>query len=129
MNIKLMNEMTESALYAKLNFGEIVGQLSSAGVESYRVDFVRKEIVYYMPNGENCVTPLNFKNHPLHQDFDQNGIQNAIKASQRNEQTFVDFITRALDAGVSSYTVYIHGKKVIYFGRKGEMHIELFPQV
>jgi hypothetical protein len=32
------------------------------------------------------------------------------------------------EAGCVYYIAYLSGKKVIYFGRKGEMHVELFPQ-
>ena len=129
MNTKLMDEMTESALSGKVNFGEIVGKLMSEGVESYRTDFVRKETTYYMPNGETHITPLNFKDHILAESFNPEGIKAAIKASQKQELKYIDFIPRALDSGISSYIVFIHGMKVIYFGRKGETHTELFPRV
>jgi uncharacterized protein YbcV (DUF1398 family) len=128
MNTQLLNEVSESALAGKLNFGEIVGKLMGEGVESYRADYVRKETTYYMPNGEFHVVPMKFKNHPLAQEFSAEGIQAAIKASQRQELKYIDFIPRSLDAGVANYVVFIHGKKVVYFGRKGEMHTEPFPQ-
>jgi len=128
MNTNLLNEMAEASMKGTIHFGQIVGKLMEAGVESYRVDFVRKEKTYYMPNGESHVVSIDFKKHDLAQKFDGAGIQAAIKASQRGEIKFIEFIPRALDAGVRDYTVYIQGKKVIYFGRKGESHTELFPQ-
>lgn len=128
MNINLLNEMADASMNGTIPFGAIVGKLMEAGVESYRVDFVRKEKIYYMPNGESHLVSINFKDHVLAQEFNTEGIQAAIKASQRGEIKFVEFIPRALDAGVHNYTVYIAGKKVIYFGRKGESHTELFPQ-
>lgn len=128
MKKQIFEEMTEASLTGTLAFGEIVGKLIAEGVESYRTDFVRKENTYYMPNGETHVTRLKFQDHPLSFEFQPEGIQSAIKASQRQELKFIDFIPRALDAGVASYIVFIHGKKVIYFGRKGETHTELFPQ-
>jgi uncharacterized protein YbcV (DUF1398 family) len=127
MNIKLMNEMAQAALTGTLNFGEIVMKLMAEGVESYRVDFVRKEKIFYMPSGETHIVKLPFKNHIIAVDFNAEGIQSAIKASQRGELKFIDFIPRALDAGVTSYMVFMSGKKVIYFGRKGDSHTELFP--
>jgi len=30
-------------------------------------------------------------------------------------------------AGVIAYWAFLTGRKVVYFGRKGEMHIEEFP--
>lgn len=129
MNTNLLNEMAEASMNGTIPFGEIVGKLMEVGVESYRVDFVRKEKIYYMPNGESHLVSIDFKDHNLAEEFSTTGIQAAIKASQRGEIKFVEFIPRALNAGVHDYTVYIAGKKVIYFGRKGESHTELFPQV
>lgn len=128
MNTELMRDMTKKTLDGEIPFGQIVGQLMQAGVESYRTDFVRKETIYYMPNGENVAVPLDFENHVLAEPFSAEGIQSAIKASQRGEIKFREFIVRALDAGISSYIVFFKGKKVIYFGRNGETHTELFPQ-
>lgn len=127
MNTNLLNEMADASMNGTIPFGVIVGKLMEAGVESYRVDFVRKEKIYYMPNGESHLVSINFKDHALSQEFNTEGVQSAIKASQRGEIKFIEFIPRALDAGVHDYTVYIAGKKVIYFGRKGEFHTELFP--
>jgi uncharacterized protein YbcV (DUF1398 family) len=128
MNKKLVEEMTEASLSAKMSFAEIVGKLIAEGVESYRVDFIRKENTYYMPNGESHITYLHFKDYPIAESFNLEGIQSAIKASQRLELKFVDFIPRAMDAGVMGYIVFFKGKKVIYYGRKGDTHTELFPQ-
>jgi hypothetical protein len=33
-----------------------------------------------------------------------------------------------MKAGCSHYEVFITGKKVIYLGRDGGQHVELFPQ-
>jgi uncharacterized protein YbcV (DUF1398 family) len=127
MNTKLMQQMTDSALAGTVHFGQIVAEMTAAGVESYRTDFVRKETTYYMPNGETHVTPLYFNDHPLAFEFNSEGIQAAIRASQKGELKYIDFIPRALDAGVSGYTVFFLGKKVVYVGRKGDSHTEFFP--
>ena len=34
---------------------------------------------------------------------------------------------RSAEAGVTGYWAFLTGKKVIYFGRKGEFHVEEFP--
>ena len=60
--------------------------------------------------------------------FSAEGIQSAVKASQRGEIKFRQSIVRALDAGITNYVVFFKGKKVIYFSRNGETHTELFPQ-
>lgn len=128
MNAKLMEEITHSTLKGEIPFAAAVGKLIAEGVESYHVDFIRNETTYYMPNGENHVVPLSLPHRLPADQFNQEGIQTAIKESQKGELKFADFIPRALLAGVPCYTVYIAGKKVIYFGRYGDLHIELFPQ-
>jgi hypothetical protein len=31
-------------------------------------------------------------------------------------------------AGITAFWVFLTGRKVIYFGRKGEIHVEEFPR-
>jgi len=38
-------------------------------------------------------------------------------------------VERSAAAGVIAYWVFLTGKKVVYFGRKGEVHTEEFPKV
>lgn len=128
MNTNLLKEVSTKSFNGEINFGQVIAQMIEAKVESYRVDFVRKETTYYMPDGENLVLPLPFEDHKLAELFCSDGIQSAIKASQRGELKYRQFIPKALDSGITSYVVYINGKKVIYFGRNGETHTELFPQ-
>lgn len=129
MNTNLVKDMAKKTLNGEISFGQVVSHLTEAGFESYRTDFVRKETIYYMPNGENIGVPLEFEDHELAESFSSDGIQSAIKASQKGEIKYRQFIERALDSGITSYMVFFNGKKVIYFGRNGETHTELFPQV
>jgi uncharacterized protein YbcV (DUF1398 family) len=39
------------------------------------------------------------------------------------------FVQRSTAAGVIGYWAFLTGKRVSYFGRKGEQHIEEFPKV
>jgi uncharacterized protein YbcV (DUF1398 family) len=128
MNTNLLKEMNTKTLNGELNFGQVVATMIEEKVESYRVDFIRKETTYYMPNGEFFVSPLPFEDHKLAEKFCADGIQSAIKASQRGELKYRQFIPKALESGITSYVVFFQGKKVIYFGRNGETHTELFPQ-
>jgi uncharacterized protein YbcV (DUF1398 family) len=41
---------------------------------------------------------------------------------------YPEFVKLSTAAGVAGYWAFLAGKKVIYFGRKGEMHIEEFPK-
>ena len=104
---QVLQQCAHGALAGKLTFPEIVGQLSQIGIERYHADYSRQEITYYFPDGESVVI--------------------ATRQSQRNEHTYIDFIQKTMSAGCVGYFVQITGRRVIYFGRTGESHVEHFP--
>ena len=61
-------------------------------------------------------------------EFSLSGIVAAIRGAQTDTVRYPEFVTLATAAGVIGYWVYLTGKKVIYFGRKGEAHVEEFPR-
>ena len=52
----------------------------------------------------------------------------AVKAIQRSEIGYAEFLRRIMAAGCSHYEVFIAGRKAMYFGRDGEFYTEPFPQ-
>ena len=128
MNVSLVQEVCRQALEAKITFPQIVGKLTAEGVESYHVDLVRHENRFYMPNGKTHVESVKHPAGIAAEKFSTEGVQSAIRASQRGEITYQEFIPRVLAAGCVLYVVYLTGKKVIYFGRDGASHTENFPQ-
>lgn len=38
-----------------------------------------------------------------------------------------EFVKRATAEGVLRYWAFLAGRQVVYFGRKGEQHVERFP--
>lgn len=58
--------------------------------------------------------------------FDQAALQADIVDSQQNGQEFKDFSRRAIEAGVSGYFAFLSGKRVTYFGRQSDQHVEWF---
>ncbi len=124
---QVIQQCAHGALHGVLTFPEIVGKLASIGVERYHADYSRQEITYYMPDNESIVvtTP-----HPLHiiaQGFSGANVGSAVRQSQRNEHSYLDFIRKTAEAGCVGYFVQITGRRVIYFGRDGESHVEYFP--
>lgn len=124
---QVIQQCAHGALHGVLTFPEIFGKLASIGVERYHADYPRQEITYYMSNTESLVvsTP-----HPLHQiakDFSGASVESAVRQSQRNEHSYLDFIRKTAEAGCVGYFVQITGRRVIYFGRNGDCHVEYFP--
>lgn len=126
-----MNEQQEqiiqSCAHGVLTFPEIVEQLQQIGVERYHVDYCRRENTYYLEDGSSlAVSTLHPRTTPA-TEFAAAEVEQAVRQSQRNEHSYHDFIRKTSDAGCVGYFVQICGRKVIYFGRNGETHIELFP--
>ena len=61
------------------------------------------------------------------QDFDAQALQAAIRGAQLGEVKYPEFLKLSMAAGRVGYIVWIAGRHVTYFGRRGEVHIERFP--
>ncbi|QYM80096.1 DUF1398 family protein [Horticoccus luteus] len=129
MNIDLIQSTAARVLAGAASFPEVVHHLLAAGVETYHVDYVaRRKTFYAGGSSEIVVTPIDFPELPeIAPDFDKNAVKAAIVASQRDGQSYHDFTRRVLVAGVQGYCAFLRGKRVIYFGRQGDLHTEWFP--
>lgn len=122
-----MHDCVRAALSGELTFPEIVGRLIAIGVERYHADYSRQEITYYLPSGESEVVATPHADHPTATEFSASGVEAAVRQSQRNEHTYLDFIRKTMAAGCVGYFVQITGRRAIYFGRNGDSHTEHFP--
>ena len=111
----------------RVSFGALVAQLMQAGVESYRADYRMRDTTYYLPDGATHVVPLPTPDVAIPQQFDAAALVRAIRGAQRGEVHYPEFMGLSMDAGCVGYTVWIAGRHVSYFGRRGEVHIEHFP--
>jgi uncharacterized protein YbcV (DUF1398 family) len=118
---------TRGALSGELAFPEIVARLAQIGVERYHADYSREEITYYLADGDSLVVPAPHPAHTTAVEFSPSAIEAAVRQSQRNEHTYLDFIRKTMAAGCVGYFVQITGRRAIYFGRNGESHVEQFP--
>jgi uncharacterized protein YbcV (DUF1398 family) len=117
----------DGALSGERTFPEIVQQLADVGCERYHADYSRQEITYYLPDGDSHVVPSPHPESETTLDFSPAAVAAAVRQSQRNEHTYLDFVRKTKSAGCVGYFVQITGRRVIYFGRNGETHVELFP--
>jgi len=127
MNTQIMEEANTRSLQGTITFGEVVKNLLAEGVESYHADLVRREKTYYMPDGQTHLEKLNYQGPATARDFSQEAVIAALRTIQKGEINYVEFLNRILKAGCTQYTVFLQGKKAIYFGRKGEFYVENFP--
>ncbi len=128
MNTYLIQEASRRILAGTISFPEVVGVLMEAGVEYYLVDYVSRKKTFYGPAGDGAMTFIDFEDLPeVAADFDGAAIRAAILDSQRHGQHYRDFSRRAMEAGVQGYMAFLRGRRVTYWGRQGDQHIEWFP--
>ncbi len=130
MNVEqtqVVQACARGALTGELTFPEIVGRLAAIGIERYHADYSRQEITYYLPDGDSLVVAAPHPAHVAAAEFLASAVEAAVRQSQRNEHTYLDFIRKTIGAGCVGYFVQITGRRAIYFGRNGESHVEHFP--
>ncbi|WP_373487093.1 DUF1398 domain-containing protein [Blastomonas sp.] len=119
-----------AAYDGSLAFPEIISRLLDAGFEGYSVDYRRQSQTYYLPNGENIDLALAQPAKPVAERFDSAEIELLVRWAQSGDTgyTYQKFCDRVTAAGCAGYLVSFPGRRVAYFGRTAETHIELFPQ-
>ncbi len=125
--IAVMTECKRLTLSGEIAFPEVVRRLLDIGVERYHVDFTRSETTYYLPDGESHVQPLGMSCDNIATAFSADGVGAAVKRSQRGEHKFPEFVAQATAAGCVGYFAQLTGRRVVYFGRDGDTHVERFP--
>ncbi len=129
MNSKIAHETTVLAFEGKISFGEVVMKLIEIGVERYHADLVTLQKTFYGKDGGIHIEKLTLKDVPqVASEFDAETVRGTIKMAQQGKIHYPEFLEKVMKAGCSHYDVYIDGKQVIYSGRKGNFHIEKFPQ-
>jgi uncharacterized protein YbcV (DUF1398 family) len=129
MNTEAMHKALEGSQAGKLTFPEVVAMLLGVGVESYFADLLRGEETFYTTDGETHREQMTLPPTKIAADFSQSGLITAIRGAQADQIRYPEFVNRVTTAGTIGYWAFLTGKKVIYFGRKGEFHVEEFPRL
>jgi len=128
--IAVANACLDAAHDGSLSFPEIVGKLVNSGFEGYAVDYRRNSQAYFLPNGDNV--ELEMPDHPgqVAATFDSAGVERLVRWAQANgpDYSYASFCEKVKGAGCAGYLVSFLGRRVVYYGRTAEIHVELFPQ-
>jgi uncharacterized protein YbcV (DUF1398 family) len=117
-----------TASFADTPFPQVVQRLVGAGVQSYTADLVKLRNTYYGSAGEAYDEALPLKDGPaIAPAFDSARVAATVKAIQRGEVGYSEFLRRIMTSGCSHYEVFIAGRKAMYFGRDGDFYTEPFP--
>jgi uncharacterized protein YbcV (DUF1398 family) len=120
----------DAAYDGSMDFPSIVRALIEAGFEGYDVDYRRSTSTYLRANGESVQLTFPASGAPVAAEFDASEVERAVREAQRNAPgyTYAGFCAKVKAAGCAGYMVSFLGKRVVYFGRTAETHVEHFPQ-
>ncbi|WP_257166465.1 DUF1398 domain-containing protein [Bradyrhizobium sp. SRS-191] len=119
----------DAAHDGSLSFPEIVGRLIAAGFESYAVDYRCNTQTWYLPGGDHLTLPMQQAAARVGSAFDAVMIEHLVRWAQSNsaDYSYAAFSEKAKAAGCAGYIVSFLGRRVVYFGRSAETHVEHFP--
>lgn len=120
----------EAAYAGTMDFPEIVRALMEAGFEGYDVDYRRGTSTYFLPTGEHVQVALPKTDAKVAPEFRADDVERAVREAQSLAPgyTYVGFCAKVKAAGCAGYMVSFLGKRVVYFGRTAETHVEHFPR-
>lgn len=124
-------ERSLSAAYdGSMDFPTIVRTLVQAGFEGYDIDYRRTTATYFLASGDSITVPTPKTEGTVAAAFKANDLEKAIREAQAKAPgyTYAGFCTKAKAAGCAGYMVSFLGKRVVYFGRTAEVHVEHFPK-
>lgn len=125
--LNAIRDTFEASNQGAIHFGEVIGRLMDVGVESYHVDYRSGRTTYYLPDGSTVDFKFERPAQGIAELFDGEALRAAIRGAQQGRVMYPEFKPLSQRAGCSAYTVWIAGRHVVYAGRRGETHIERFP--
>lgn len=128
--ISIAKACQEGAHDNSLSFPEFVGKLIAAGFEGYTVDYRRNAQAFYLPDGDSVVLDMHPYAGSVAANFDAAEVERLVRWAQANpaDYSYVAFCEKAKAAGCAGYLVSFLGRRVVYFGRTAETHVEHFPK-
>ena len=129
--LRMIAETCLNASYDKsMAFPEIVGTLIEAGFEGYVVDYRCGTTTYFLPDGDSVTLENRPSEGSVAPLFDGAGVASQVKWAQANpsDYSYAAFCKNVKAFGCAGYMVSFPGRRVLYFGRTAETHVEHFPQ-
>ena len=128
--ISIARSCLDAAHDGSLSFPAIVGQLIAAGFEAYTVDYRRNSQTCYLADGDSVTMDMHASAGEVAAAFDPEEIERLVRWAQTEsaDYSYAAFCQRAKAAGCAGYFVSFLGKRVVYFGRTAETHVEHFPR-
>ncbi len=128
--IEIADACLNAAFDKSMTFPQIVSTLIKAGFEGYLVDYRRNVTTYFLSDGDNVVLENRLSEGSVAAQFQPTGVANQVKWAQANppDYSYATFCKHVKAFGCAGYIVSFSGRRVLYFGRTAETHVEHFPQ-
>ncbi|OAP61480.1 hypothetical protein AYL99_03683 [Fonsecaea erecta] len=131
-----------------LTFPKTVAALLQLGVTRYHVDYSAHTTTTYAPRKSTSATATatdtdadtpSIETEQIaipapsaglfkpDTPWDAAALTRAIRRVQRGETVYAEFARECVDAGVAGYFAFLTGRRVLYYGRDGDVHVEWFP--
>lgn len=119
-----------AAYEGSLRFPEMIGALIAAGFEGYTVDYRCNSQSCYLPDGDSATMDMQPCAGEVAAAFDATEVERLVRWAQANppDYSYAAFSEKVKGAGCAGYLVSFLGRRVVYFGRTGETHVEHFPK-
>lgn len=119
----------DAAHDGELSFPQIVGKLIEADFEGYTVDYRRNTQTYYLKNGDSVELQTPHSGGFVAEKFDNGAVEALVRWAQADhaDYSYSAFCEKVKAAGCAGYLVSFLGRRVVYYGRTAETHVELFP--
>lgn len=126
------------ALWAKVHspsgfpFPQTVAALVDLNVPRYHVDFIGCTTTSYTRDANSRPVVAHVAFIPSHSTgvigaFSREELKATLQAVIQGKLKYPEFASGCMEAGVVGYIAFIEGKRVIYYGEKGDHHVEWFP--
>lgn len=117
----------KAAYEGTMTFPDILKTLAQAGFEGYLVDYRKNTTTYYLRDGTAIEVATPKTPGTVAAEFKADMVEANVRKSQANAHTYRDFCENVKNAGCAGYLVTLLGRRVVYYGRTGETHVEHFP--
>lgn len=113
-----------------MGFPQIIRRLVGAGFEGYSVDYRCNSQIYYLPSGDNVELAMPHSAGSVAEILDSASVEALVQWAQADspDYSYAAFCEKVKGAGCAGYLVSFLGRRVVYYGRTAETHVELFPQ-
>ncbi len=118
-----------AAYEGTMDFPTILRTLMEAGFEGYDIDYRRGTATYFLPDGDSVQVSSPKTEGTVAAKFQADLVERAVREAQQKVPgyTYAGFCSKVKAAGCAGYMVSFSGRRVVYFGRTAETHVEHFP--